>query len=55
MVNYVHSEMIRDHIVMKLLNDELSKKIQLDPNLTLEKAFSVAHQRKAVQCERYIP
>ena len=33
---------------MGLLNDGLSEKMKLDPNLTLEKAVSTAHQSEAV-------
>ena len=35
-------ELIRDRIVVGLQNRELSEKLQLDPNLTLEKATNLA-------------
>ena len=44
----LYTEMIRDHIVVGLLDDGLSKKVQMDPNLTLEKAVSMARQSEAV-------
>ena len=44
----LHTEMIRDRIVVGLLDDGLSEKMQLDPNLTLEKAVSMARQSEAV-------
>ena len=44
----LHSEMIHDRIVVGLLEDGLSEKMQLDPNLTLEKAVSMACQSEAV-------
>ena len=40
--------MISDRIAVGLLDDGLSEKKQLDPNLTLEKAVSMACQSKAV-------
>ena len=40
--------MIRDRIVVGLLDDGLSEKMQLDPNLTLEKAVPMARQSKPV-------
>ena len=42
-------ELIRDRIVMGLQNRELSEKLQLDPNLTLEKATNLARQRETVK------
>ena len=44
----LHSEMVRDRIVVGLLDDSLSEKMQLDSNLTLEKAVSMARQSEAV-------
>ena len=43
----LHTEMIRDRIVVGLLDDGLSQKMQLDPNLTLEKAVSMTRQSEA--------
>ena len=42
-------EMIRDRIVVGLLDAKLSEKLQLDPELTLPKAVNQARQREAVQ------
>ena len=38
-------QLIRDRIVVGLRNKKLSEKLQLDPNLTLEKATAQARQR----------
>ena len=46
--------MIRDRIVVGLLDDGLSEKMQLDPNLTLEKAVSMARQSEAVHKQQGI-
>ena len=42
-------ELIRDRIVVGLQNRELSEELQLDPNLTLEKATNLARQRETVK------
>ena len=41
--------MIRDRIVVGLQDVSLSEKLQLGPNLTLEKAVTAAHQKEAVK------
>ena len=41
--------MIRDRIVVGVLNHQLSDKMQLDPELTLEKATNLARQSEAVK------
>ena len=46
--------MIRDRIVVGLLDDGLSEKMQLDPNLTLERAVSMARQSEAVHKQQGI-
>ena len=46
--------MIRDRIVVGLLNDGLSEIMQLDPNLTLERAVSMACQSEAVHKQQGI-
>ena len=38
----LHNKMIHDRIVVGLLDDGLSEKMQLDSHLTLEKAVSMA-------------
>ena len=47
-------ELIRDRIVVGLQNRELSQKLQLDPNLTLEKATNLARQRETVKQQQNI-
>ncbi|KAL5017541.1 hypothetical protein ScPMuIL_007130 [Solemya velum] len=42
-------EMIRDRIVVGIRDSKMSEKLQLDPNLTLEKAVAQVRQREAVQ------
>ena len=41
--------MIRDRIVVGLQDVSLSEKLQLDPDLTLEKAVTAARQKEAVK------
>ena len=43
------SEMIRDRLVVDILDKTLSEHLQLDPALTLEKAKQMIHQHEAVQ------
>ena len=45
----LQEEMIRDRIVVGLLDTALSEKLQLDPDLTLEKAMTSARQREMVR------
>ena len=47
-------ELIRERIVVGLQNRELSEKLQLDPNLTLEKATNLARQRETVKQQQNI-
>ncbi|MCG7865814.1 MAG: reverse transcriptase family protein [Candidatus Thiodiazotropha taylori] len=42
-------QLIRDRIVVGLRDAKISEKLQLDPNLTLEKAVNQARQKEAVQ------
>ena len=42
-------QLIRDRIVVGLRNKQLSEKLQLDPDLTLEKAMAKAKQSKEVK------
>ena len=44
----LRSKMIRDRIVVGLLNVNVSIKLQTDPELTLEKATTLARQHKSV-------
>ncbi|KAL5494299.1 hypothetical protein EMCRGX_G015600 [Ephydatia muelleri] len=48
------SELIRDRIVVGIRDSALSQRLQLDPDLTLEKAMRVARQREAVQEQQEI-
>ena len=45
----LRNEMIRDRIVVGLLDAGLSMKLQLDPDLTLEKATAAARQNESVK------
>ena len=45
----LRDEMIRDRIVVGLLDAKLSEKLQLDPELTLPKAVNQARQNEAVK------
>ena len=45
----LHDEMIRDRIVVGLRDARLSEKLQLDPELTLEKAVTQVRQAEAVK------
>ena len=47
-------ELIRDRIVVGLQNRELSQKLQLDPNLTLEKTTNSVRQRETVKQQQNI-
>ena len=45
----LHDEMIRDRIVVGLLDEKLAVKLQLDPNLTLETASKQARQSESIK------
>ena len=45
----LHEEMIRDGIVVGLLDAKLSEKLQLDPELTLSKAVTQVRQAEAIK------
>ena len=45
----LQDDMIRDRIVVGLLNGKLSEKLQLDPDLTLTKAVYMARQSESVK------
>ena len=42
-------EVIRDKIVVGLVDEQLSEKLHLDPNLTLKRAVNQARQKEAVR------
>ena len=44
----LEAEMIRDRLVVGIRNGQLSERLQLDPDLTLEKAKKVIRQQEAV-------
>jgi len=50
----LHNEMIRDRLVVGLRNAKLSEKLQLDSELTLDKAITQAHQTEAVQQQQLL-
>ncbi len=45
----LYSEMIRDRIVVGLCNSALSEKLQMDPELTLDKAVTLARQTESIK------
>ena len=46
--------MIRDKIVVGLCDEQLSEKLQLDPNLTLKRAVDQARQKEAVRKQQAV-
>ena len=48
------SEMIRDRLIVGILDKTLSERLQLDPALTLEKAKQMIRQREAVQEQQQV-
>ena len=48
----LHDEMIRDRLVVGLRDANLSEKLQLDSELTLEKAIAMAHQSESVKLQQ---
>ena len=47
-------EMIRDHFVVGLCDASLSKRLQMDADLTLEKAITAARQSEAVKKQKAV-
>ena len=45
----LQEEMIRDKVIVRIPNKQLSERLQLDPNLTLEKAIMQACQAEAAK------
>ena len=45
----LHDELIRDRLVVRLLSARLSEKVQLDAELTLEKAITQVRQAEAIK------
>ena len=54
MYGELRDEMIRDRIVVGLLDTALSEKLQLDPELTLEKAMTTARRREMVRKQQTV-
>ena len=50
----LHDEMIRDRIIVGLLDSRLSEKLQLDADLTLEKAVNSARQSELVKKQQSV-
>lgn len=50
----LHDEMIRDRIVVRLRDANLSMKLQMDPNLTLDKAVAMARQSEAIKHQQVV-
>ena len=50
----LQAEMIRDRIVVGIRDEALSKRLQLDPDLTLEKAKKIERQQDAVQEQQQV-
>ena len=46
--------MIRDRIVVGLADQKLSEKLQLDPDLTLEKAINSVRQSESIRSQQSI-
>ena len=46
--------MIRDKIVVGLVDEQLSEKLQLDHNLTLKRAVDQARQKEAVRKQQAV-
>ena len=50
----LHDEMIHDRIVVGLLDANLSMKLQMDPELTLDKAVTLARQSEAIKQQQKV-
>ena len=50
----LHDEMIRDCLVVGLLGSKVSETLQLDPDLTLDKAVTTARQRETVKQQQEV-
>ena len=51
---FLHDEMIRDRIVVGLADQKLSEKLQLDADLTLEKAINSVRQSESVRSQQSV-
>ena len=50
----LHDQMIRDRLVVGLRDAVLSEKLQMDPDLSLQKAISTARQSEAVKMQQSV-
>lgn len=50
----LYNEMIRDRIVVGLRDASVAQKLQMDPELTLDKAVTLARQSKAVKTQQSV-
>ena len=50
----LHDEMIRDRIVVGLRDASIAQRLQMDPDLMLEKAMTLARQNEAVMTQQLI-
>ena len=50
----LRTEMIRDRIVVRLRDQKLSERLQLEADLTLEKAMTMAHQSECVRKQQLV-
>ena len=48
------AEMIRDRILVGIIDEALSKRLQLDPDLTFEKAKKIVRQQEAVNEQQQV-
>ena len=48
----LHDQMMRDWIVVGIRDAKLSEKMQMDANLTLEKAITMSHQSEYVKSQQ---
>ena len=46
--------MIRDHLVVGILDKKTSEQLQMDPALTLEKAKKMIRQKEAIREQRQV-
>ena len=50
----LRTEMIRDRIVVGLCDQKLSERLQLEADLTLEKAMTMVHQSESVRKQQSV-
>lgn len=50
----LYEEIIRDHIVVSIRDAKLSEKLQLDPNLTLDKTITQVRQNEEIKRQQPI-